>query len=385
MYAQQEYRILSCLEDGHLTEWIRFLAKYEETTGQIRLGRINKVLPSLSAVFLDIGLGKDAFLPLDKEDLSKYKPGMELLVQIKRQEQEEKGVLVTRNFTIAGRYVVLSHGNLNIGISSKITDLEERKRLKIASKGFKEVGRVGYILRTESEGIDPFTLQNEASVLYDLYQNILHRASYSGVGAVLYSPGSAMLQFISQYPRDGIEEILMETTIPKEERDIFLKELALYEPQLVEKVIVKDTSSLGFSLAEIYKIPSAVSEALQTQIFLENGAYLFIEETRALCVIDVNTGHAVSSMKKEEAVLAVNLLAAKEIARQLRLRNLSGMVLIDFINMSPEASRKAVEEAFKEAVSSDPHKVNVLGFTKLQLLELTRESKGKTLKEMADL
>ena len=381
IYQVHEALSLAALDEDRLTDYQRVSPDLEENTGQVILGTITDIVPALNACFVDIGLPKNAFLSLDKDRLSDYKNGQEIPVQIKRKEDGDKGVKVTDTFTISGRYLVLSHKNLVIGVSNKITDQDERMRLKIASRTFKGAGTVGYIFRTESQGIDPLELQNEASVLYDVYQKLLARIPYSRPGTVLYSPGSAVIQFLSQYRKDTIESIQIETSIPLETREDLLKEIDMRLPHLTDLVTIRQPLD-GFSLAEVYKIPSAVSEALNKRVFLESGGYLFIEETEALSVIDVNSSHAIEGNVKEAAVLRVNLEATKEIARQLRLRNLSGIIIIDYINMGLDSSRRKVKEALKAACYADPHKVTIQGFTKLGLMELTRETRGTKLKDM---
>ena len=372
---------MAALYEDRLTDYIRYTPNTEDLTGQVRLGKIIDIVPALSACFVDIGLQKEAFFPVETFRLSSYKKGQEIPVQIKRNEENAKGVMVTDEFTIPGRYLILSHKNRTIGVSGKITDRKERTRLKTLSKAFKGLETAGYIFRTECAGIEASTLETEASELYDVYQKLLERVPYARVGNVLYSPGSCVIQFLAEYKKAAIESIQIETSIPYEKREDLLNEIKVRLPYLMDLVSVQEISN-GFSLADIYKIPAAVSEALKTRVFLESGGYLFIEETEALSVIDVNSSSSLQGDNKEEALLKVNLEATKEIARQIRLRNLTGIIVIDYINMEKRGSERKVYEALKAACFTDTHKVRIYGFTALGLMELTRDTYGKKLKEM---
>lgn len=349
--------------------------------GQIRLGQIREVNRSLSGAFVEIGDEKPAFLPLEKDALSSYKNGQELVVEVKKAAVGSKGCAVTDCFSLRGDLVVLSHGKLPTGVSKKITDPSERKRLKTAAEGFEKRETAGYVIRTESEGIEAFKLQTEASHLVRVYDQILKKAKYAKTGTVLHQNGSVWLSFMQSVPLHRTEEILLAGDLAIDEMK---GELEVHDPGRLEKVRVYESGDAKASqhLQEIYRLPSQLAEALEKKVWIDGGGYLFVEQTEALCAIDVNTGKLSGSRdEKQTAIEAANIAAIPEIVRQIRLRDLSGIILIDFVDMEKEEARGKVLAALQSALDADLRKTTVYGFTKLQLCEMARERKDKPLKD----
>ena len=347
--------------------------------GEILLGRILQTNPSLQGAFVEIGDGKPAFMPLEKEELPQYKSGQELPVEVKKASVGQKGCTVSACFSLKTDHVVLSYGKPYIGVSQKITDPKERKRLREAAEAFEKRETVGYVIRTESEGIEAFRLQKEASQLAAVYDRICQKARYSPVGSKLYQSGSQLLEYLRAVPLYRTQEIVFAGDLPT---DKFMEEMSLSDPERLAKVRIFEENDKKASqhLQEVFRIPSQLQEALNKRVWLDNGGYLFIEQTEALCAIDVNTGKLSGSHEEKQAAIeAFNLAAVPKIAQQIRLRELSGILLIDFVDMESEEARQSVLKALRRAFDDDMRKTVIYGFTKLQLLEIARERKDRPL------
>lgn len=371
--------VLAVLENDALVSFKKLLTEKEDHLGDIRLGKIARIQKNLSAAFVDIGEEKQAFLPLTEEKLDQYKNGQEIIVELKKAAVGNKGIAVTDQFSLRSDHVVLSHGNTLIGVSKKIVSEKERTRLKSIGYQLPRPENVGYVLRTESNGCSEEVLHAEAGKLLQVYERILDKARFSRVGETLYraesSLSAALMEISSLADQD---EILIEG------KDILRRltdELMVKGVQL--PCSIRSYEPNGFSLSALYKVETQLEEALRKRVNLSggilHGGYLFIEETEALCVIDVNSGKELSGNSKEEAVTAFNAACCEPIARQIRLRNLSGIILIDFIDMEKEEDRAFVLETMKQAMKHDTRVHTVVDFTKLNLLEMTRARKGLSL------
>lgn len=376
---QSDDLVLAVLENEALVSFKKILSEKEDHLGDIRLGKIARIQKNLSAAFVDIGEEKQAFLPLTEEKLDQYKNGQEIIVELKKAAVGNKGMAVTDQFSLRSAHVVLSHGNTLIGVSKKIVSEKERIRLKSIGYQLPRPENVGYVLRTESNGCSEEVLHAEAVKLLQVYERILDKARFSRVGETLYraesSLSAALMEISSLSDQDEImiegKEILRRMTDELMVKGVQLPcSIRSYEPN-------------GFSLSALYKVETQLEEAMRKRVNLSggilHGGYLFIEETEALCVIDVNSGKELSGNSKEEAVTAFNAACCEPIARQIRLRNLSGIILIDFIDMELEEDRAFVLETMKQAMSQDTRVHTVVDFTKLNLLEMTRARKGLSL------
>lgn len=366
-----------------LTEYHRFPSVDSSSInassiGELRLGRITQVQKNLCAAFVDIGCEKQAFLPMREEELSSFKNGDEIIVEIKKEPYGNKGATVTHHFSIRGDSVVLSYGNTLLGVSKKITDEKERVRLKQIASTFPKADNIGYVLRTESRLMPQEALQKEASLLLDTYATLTEKARYSRVGALLWANAMPVADRILQIPDESLKEILID------DRNLysFIEEILLRKsPSRAQKMRLYEKSG-HLSMASVYRIQSQLQDAVRKRVNLSgslSGGYLFIEQTEALCAIDVNTGKEISGKNKEDAVTAFNQSVCSEIARQIRLRNLSGMILIDFIDMEREENRRKVLAAMEDAMKEDPREHHILDFTALHLMELTRARRGTIL------
>ncbi|MBQ7049801.1 MAG: ribonuclease E/G [Firmicutes bacterium] len=365
------------LYNDTLMEYYEFSENDREILGDIRLGQVREVVPGINAVFMNVGENRPGFMPVDKGRISDYKPGQEFLVQIQKAAIGEKGVVVTDHLSLTGQYVVLTPDNPKLGVSSKITEETERQRLREIGKTFPEAEEIGYILRTESQGQREAVLRREAEKLYELFGKLQSRAKYSRIGETLYSAGTGLGKLILGFPVDQIEKIVID--------DAYLmtrlqEELMIQRPALEGKFQLYQDAK--WPVMDLYKISSQLQKAMQKRVMLQDGGYLFIEETEALAVIDVNTGKSIRGQLKEEAITAFNLKTVPLIVQQILLRNLAGIIVIDFIDMKKNEHQKQVLDALTEEFKKDRRKTQIFGFTRLELVEISRERKGLPLSKI---
>jgi len=365
------------LYNDTLMEYYEFSENDREILGDIRLGQVREVVPGINAVFMNVGENRPGFMPVDKGRISDYKPGQEFLVQIQKAAIGEKGVVVTDHLSLTGQYVVLTPDNPKLGVSSKITEETERQRLREIGKTFPEAEEIGYILRTESQGQREAVLRREAEKLYELFGKLQSRAKYSRIGETLYSAGTGLGKLILGFPVDQIEKIVID--------DAYLM-IRLQEELLIQRPALEGKFQLyqdaKWPVMDLYKISSQLQKAMQKRVMLQDGGYLFIEETEALAVIDVNTGKSIRGQLKEEAITAFNLKTVPLIVQQILLRNLAGIIVIDFIDMKKSEHQKQVLDALTEEFKKDRRKTQIFGFTRLELVEISRERKGLPLSKI---
>ncbi len=365
------------LHDDTLMEYYEFSEHDREILGDIRLGQVREVVPGINAVFMNVGENRPGFMPVDKGRISDYKPGQEFLVQIQKAAIGEKGVVVTDHLSLTGQYVVLTPDNPKLGVSSKITEEAERQRLREIGKTFPKAEEIGYILRTESQGQPEAMLHLEAEKLYELLCKLQSRAKYSRIGETLYSAGTGLGKLILGFPVDQINKIVIDDAYLLTQLE---EELLIQRPALEGKFQLYQDAK--WPVMDLYKISSQLQRAMQKRVMLQEGGYLFIEETEALAVIDVNTGKSVRGQLKEEAITAFNLKTVPVIVQQILLRNLAGIIVIDFIDMKKSEHQKQVLDALTEEFKKDRRKTQILGFTRLELVEISRERKGLPLSKI---
>lgn len=377
LYPKADQVNLAILEQDHLVGFESFPASGSVMqTGTVIACRIKNRYPGLDAVSVDMGMAEDGFLPLDhKIPADSFAPGTELALQIKKLPEPPKRVVLTENIALSGRYLVITVKK-QIGVSTKITDPVLRGRLKKMARHFPLRDKAGYIFRTECAGAEESEIQNEASILSERFQELFRRQIYAPVGQILFVQDVPWLGKILEESGSGIEKIWIETKALYDE----LLEQVKFQHLPLESSLFSLYQDSRWKLEDVYKVPSALDKAQKSQVYLSDSeGYLFIEKTAALTAIDVNSGFPKEKASKEDAVTNVNLAAVPEIARQIRLRNISGIILIDFINMQKEENRQRIIRAFTEAFQTDSRKINVYGFTHLGLLEVSREKKGPSL------
>ena len=376
-FTENEEERLALIEDDRLVRYETRprVNKGHASLGSIVLGRIEQMVIPLHAAYVDIAEEENVFLPLDGRELSRFAPGMELAVQIHKERDSYKKTNVTDNLTLQGQFVVLTSAGHRIGISKKITSQETRDRLTSLAKEFPLYGQAGYILRTEAQDADPELILREAGSLSEKYRKILEKIPFAGVGDVLYRRDSFIVDFLLEEGISSFDEVLFDN---RQRMKNTLEELDLRQLSF-DPGKLRYYEDPRWTLQDIYHIQHQLAEASVSQVFLSDNGYLFIEKTQALVSIDVNSGNLSGQKNKERAVTDANLRAIPEIVRQIRLRNLSGIILIDFINMDMEENRDAVILALRKEFLKDKRKVSVYGFTHLQLCEISREKMGHPL------
>ncbi|MCP4715010.1 MAG: Rne/Rng family ribonuclease [Deltaproteobacteria bacterium] len=399
----QETRV-ALLENGILTELYIERESDKGIAGNIYKGRVQRVLAGMQASFVDIGLDRSSFLCADdvydnnremETMLTVFKDsdedtelarsagnvdalpptpliedmvtdGKELLVQVIKEPLGSKGARISSHISLPGRYLVYLPTLPNIGISRKITDEEERERLKELVEKIKPEG-CGFIIRTASESATEEELAMDMDFLIKLWENILSRNESSPVPNMLHEDLSIALRAIRDLYSKNVKKVVVDCSKTHASIVNFIK---TFMPQLKYSVELYEGNEPIF---DSYGIELEISRALGSRIWLKSGGYIIIEETEALVVIDVNTGRYVGKGNQEDTILKTNLEAVKEIAYQIRLRNLGGIIIVDFIDMQKKSSRENLLNTLQEALKKDRAKTNIVSMSDLGLVQMTRK------------
>ncbi len=382
---QPEERRVALVENGRLEAFDVETIVREHTKGNIYKGRLVNVEPSLQAAFVDIGLARNGYLPfkeihpeyygyaeaVDRAGRSRLpellEPGQELLVQIVKEETPTKGASLTTYLTLPGRYVVLMPGNPTQGVSKKVTDEAKRKRLKDILLGLKLPEGVGLIMRTAAAEAAKKNILADFRYLIRLWNEIKSKAAKLKAPALLYKDQDVIVRFLREHLSSDVKEILVDTEEAYETVNNFLR---LVAPRQVRRVRLFEEEKPIFSL---FNLEEQIENVFKPVVSLPSGGTLYIEPTEALVAIDVNSGKCVREKDLEETSFRTNLEAAEEIARQLRLRDLGGLIVIDFIAMKQAKHRSQVERRLRESLKKDRAKITMTRFSKLGLIELARQ------------
>ena len=372
------------VEEGRLVEYYIGEENREKLVGNIYRARIENVLEGMEAAFVDIGEGKNAYLnvndalnPDQIRSKKKYKinevlkGGQEIIVQVVKEGQSKKGPKVTRRISIPGRYLVLTPFSNQINVSRKISGLKAVSRLKILGKKIIK-DNMGLIFRTMAEEVDESLLIQEYNKLLDIYSRIQREINFLPCPKLLYRELELVYQIVRDSFNDKNHRIVVNNV------DIYDKLLLLedYFSYDLGKKIVLDTN---FSMENDPKLLGDLNQAINRKVTLPSGGHIVIDETEALTAIDVNTGKYVGDYSFEETVLLTNIEAAEEILRQIRLRDIGGIIIVDFIDMKNENHITKVLSALYTNLSKDRNKPNVAGMTNLGLVEITRKRIRSTL------
>jgi ribonuclease G len=385
--TEDETRV-AVLEDKQLVEILIERAQTQRLVGNIYKGRVENVLPGMQAAFVNIGLEKNAFLYVEdavpqRNDhphgikhniVDVLKQGQDIIVQIIKEPIGSKGPRITTHITLPGRYLVLMPTVDYVGISRRIEDEAERERLKEIATKFKPEG-MGVIVRTVAEGVADEEIEHDMHVLSKLWQKIDNKSARGTVPNLLHRDIELIQRILRDVFTEDVDRLIIDS------RDAFEKVIELLEiidPKLKIKVKYEERENIF----EDYGIETELHKALKRRVWLKCGAYLVIDQAEALTVIDVNTGKYVGNTDLEDTVLKTNLDAAVEIARQVRLRNIGGIIIIDFIDMMEEEHRNQVIKALEDEIKKDKTKGNVLGITQLGLIEMTRKKVRPSLTEI---
>ncbi len=392
-YIITEFNNMLCgflMEEGKAKE----IRCYDEESilGNIYVGRVSNIVKNINSAFVDIKKGLSCYYPLEDYTGKKLKIGDLLTVQVNKEPIKTKQPSVTTKLSMTGEYVVV-HQDDTIGVSTKIKDNQKRDGLKTifekAISDFQEQQKCkditfGGIIRTKAEEVSDEIIYNETIKILCNLDGVLHKSQYATAYSCMYEKMPSYLQDIesmtgnvicenkSDIQKDLIDNIEvitdMEHIIEK------CQEYNIATPKLYDDAMI--------SMGALYNLDSVVEKALNKRVYLKSGAYLIIEHTEAMTVIDVNSGKAIKGNNKEEKLFAINIEAAKEIARQLRLRNISGMIIVDFISMDNSYNEEQLLKSLREFVQEDSVLTTVVDITKLGLVEMTRKRIRRPLYEV---
>ncbi|MBI2789441.1 MAG: Rne/Rng family ribonuclease [Elusimicrobia bacterium] len=373
----EETRI-AILENGRLAElhWER--KSSQNIVGNIYKGTVENVLPGISSAFVNIGFEKNAYLyisdvlgdknaPIDQT----LKKGQTVMVQVAKEAISTKGPKVTMDVSLPGRYLVFTPYQEYVGISKHIAEPEERLRLeKIVDKLVKEhLGGKGVVVRTEAEGATEEELEREVKYLQNLWASVQKKYEEQPSPAILHNDLGLAMQIARDVLSDQVYVYLLDSRESQKQVIDFVEGFA---PELKDRIKLYEAKTPIF---KAFNIEKQIETIRETKVSLPNGGSIVIQEAESLCAIDVNTGRFTGSKSQEETVTATNIEAATLVANQIRLRNIGGIIVVDFIDMRKASNRAKVMEAFADACRGDRAKIRILPITRLGLIELTRERK----------
>ena len=385
--TKQNNHIISALfEDDKIAELSVEPVEEKKLLGNIYIGKVKNIVKNINAAFVEVEDGLLCYYPLDvnKEHIflnpknnNKIQEGDEILVQISREAMKTKAPSVTSNINLTGKYLVITAMNPTIGVSGKIEDSAARKHLKELIEPYKGE-HTGIIVRTNSLDAPDSAIIKEAMILEEQMNNLMKRAPYLSCFSLVSKAPSGYLMDIRDLRERNLKEIV---TDDAELFDEIKQYLMIYQPMDLQKLRFYEQKTTG--LKQLYSIDTQMKKALGERVWLKSGGYLIIQQTEAMVVIDVNTGKSMGKRKSQEHFLKINLEAAEEIAHQLRLRNLSGIIIVDFIDMEKEDSRHRLMKEFDMMLRKDRIKTSLIDMTKLNLIEITRKKVKKPLHEQA--
>lgn len=351
--------------------------------GNIYVGKVKNIVPNIGAAFVEIESGVNCYYDMKDAEHAVFthkigkKPlciGDELVVQISKEAVKTKAPTVTGNISFTGRYAVLTHGNTRIGVSSKIPK-KVREEYKERLRQFQN-DRFGIIVRTNAKDAPFQDVLDEISRLKAEYEKIMSAAPTRVCFSCLRSAPPSYISDLKNVYMEGMEEIIVG------DPELYTRIQAFFATEIPEKEgLLRLYDDSAFPLGKLYSTQTAIEKALREKVWLRNGGYLVIQPTEALTVIDVNSGKSAGKGKNEEGILKINLEAAREAARQIRLRNLSGIIIIDFINLESEENVGLLLKEFRMRLAGDPIQTTLVDITPLNLVEVTRKKVHRPLYE----
>lgn len=382
---------VAVLEDKQLAELYVERADLTRTVGDIHKGKITSVRRSLRAAFVDIGMAKQSFLPLSEagyeildyeemaprpkeaegispvRELSKaLKVGQEILVQIAKEPMGTKGARVTSFLSIPGRYLVLMPGLDHVGVSRRIEEREERKRLRELCTKVRPEG-YGLIVRTAALGFGEGDLRRDIRSLLRIWERIKRISERSKAPCLVHKDAELVVRLVRDIFSTKVDRLIVDSKDQHRRITSYLKSLS---PRLTSRVSLYDGET---PLFDAYGVERQIDRMFSRKVSLKAGGYICIDQTEALVAIDVNSGRYSKEQDPEKMSLAINLEAAKEIARQLRLRDIGGIIVIDFIDMKSPQDRRRVVRELRKALKKDKSKTDTLKISEFGLVEMTRE------------
>lgn len=362
--------------------------------GNIYKGKVSRVLPGMQAAFVDIGLDKAAFLHASdivphtecvnvKEqvhfqvgDISALvRQGQDIMVQVVKDPLGTKGARLTTDITLPSRYLVLMPGSSHVGVSQRIESEEARERLKeLAGEYVDELG--GFIVRTAAEVVGKHELCQDAEFLKRLWRKVLQRKEKYQSCKMLYEDLSLALRTARDFVGTRLDRIRVDSRSTFDELLVFCQE---FVPEFAS---ILEYYSADRPIFDLYDVENEIQRALQRRVDLKSGGYLIIDQTEAMTTIDINTGAFVGHRNLEETIFNTNIEATRAIARQLRLRNLGGIIIIDFIDMLHDEHRLRVLQSLEQSLAGDRAKTSISGFSQLGLVEMTRKRTRESLEHV---
>jgi ribonuclease G len=381
----QEKRV-AITSDGILEEFYIERPQDKTVVGNIYKGRIEAVLPSLGAAFVDIGLAKNGFLYLSEIESAfeppdipqqqtakrEIKKDQEVLVQVVKESFGTKGPRLSTHIGLAGRYLVLMAEDNRVGVSRRIEDDAERRRLKSIFNELKLPSDVGFIVRTAASGRSKQELARDAQFLLKLWRRLQRPIQQKKAPALIYEEYDLSLRAIRDSFTDDVSKLMVDSKAEYYRMKRFIQTFLRYLTSRVEFY-------RGEDLFKDKDIERQINKIFESRVYLKSKAYIIIEPTEGLVVIDVNSGGFKKKINQEETAFKVNCDAAAEIARQLILRDLGGIIVIDFIDMEKDGHRRQVLDILKKALSGDRAKYDILGISKFGVVEMTRERIHRTV------
>jgi len=402
---------VALLESGHIAELYIERNRERGIVGNIYKGRVIRVLPGMQAAFVDIGLEKAGFLYVadvlaemeaveqfieggpqghkhsdnGAEEGESYPPiesllqeGQEILVQVAKEPLGTKGARITAHISLPGRHLVYMPTVDHVGISRRIEDDDEKARLRLTVETIRPEG-TGFIVRTAAEGKSEQDLRGDMDVLVALWREVASRKELTGAPCLIHSDLDVTSKVLRDILTEDVRRIVVDS--PREHEKIVSFIAAVMPKAAIPVELYSDHEPIF----DAFGLEVEIARALGRKVWLKSGGYIIIEQTEALTAVDVNTGRFVGKHNLEDTILKTNLEAVKEVAFQLRLRNIGGLIIIDFIDMEKEAHRDKVHSALEETLKIDKAKTNILKISELGLVEMTRkrvrESIGRTLCE----
>ncbi len=381
----EEYRV-AILKDGDLDEFYIETSAKEETKGNIYKGVVSRIEPSLQAAFVNYGAEKNGFITVTEIHPEYYEPegvisdtkspvpikraikeGKELLVQVTKEMGGRKGAYLTTYVSLAGRYLVLTPGRTTTGISHKIEEDEERRRLKSDMSRLQVPDGVGYIVRTAAAGQKKRVIARDLNNLLRMWQEIKKRAETQPTPSLIYKEQHLGLRTLRDYFTADIDEVLVDDKETWAEIKDFMK---IISPRHLRRVRLYKESKPIFSE---YGIEKQIEQIYSNRVPLRTGGSIVIDSTEALIAIDVNSGKSKRGKDLESTAFKTNLEAAREVAKQLRLRDIGGLVVVDFIDMKDPKHEREVVKQLREEVKKDKAKTDISHISKFGLLELSRQ------------
>lgn len=385
------------IENGVVQEMYIERAQHKGFVGNIYLGKVVRVLPGMQAAFVDIGQERAGFIhaadiaPLNKDGMEErnaevgdirelVREGQSLLVQVTKDPISSKGARLTTHLSVSARYLVYMPHTDHIGVSNRIDDEAERERLRTAVQKLKDEYadqyQGGFIVRTVAEGVSEEELRADIPFVYKLWHDLSDLIKTAKAPAIIYEDLPLFMRTVRDLMRPQIEKVRIDSRESFQKMEKFAMH---YAPEIGGRI---EHYPGERPLFDLYGVEDELSRALEPKVVLKSGGYLIVEQTEAMCTIDVNTGAFVGHRNLDETIFKTNLEAAAAIARQLRLRNLGGIIIIDFIDMNDPEHQRQVLRNLEKALEKDRAKTAINGVSSLGLVEMTRKRTRESLEQV---